>query len=64
MYGTFKLLHKKIYVTVGYKKVPILGKIGTNNIVVEINDNISINNDVILEVNPMLVPANIERDFC
>lgn len=63
MYATFKLLRKKIYVTVGHKKAPILGKIGTNNIVVEINDGIDINADVILEVNPMMVPANINREF-
>lgn len=63
MYGTFKLLRKKIYVTIGHKKVPILGKIGTNNIVVEINDGIDINDDVILDINPMMVDTQIPREF-
>lgn len=63
MYNDFKLLRKKIYVTVGHKKAPILGKIGTNNIVIEINDGIDINNDVILDINPMLVDSQIQREF-
>lgn len=63
MYGTFKMFRKKIYVTVGHKKAPILGKIGTNNIVIEINDNININDDVYLEINPMLVATQIPREF-
>ena len=63
MYNDFKQWNKKIYVTIGHKKAPILGKIGTNNIVVELNDNIDINDDVTLEVNPMMVPSNIKREF-
>lgn len=63
MYGTFKMFRKKLYVTVGHKKAPILGKIGTNNIVIELNDSININDDVYLEINPMLVTAQIPREF-
>lgn len=63
MYNDFKLLRKKIYVTVGHKKAPILGKIGTNNIVIEINDGIDITDDVIIDVNPMLVDTQIPREF-
>jgi alanine racemase len=63
MYNDFKLLRKTIYVTVGHKKVPILGKIGTNNIVIKINDGIDIADDVILYVNPMMVDTQIPREF-
>ena len=63
MYNTFKLFNKKIYVTIDYKKAPILGKIGTNNITIKLPDNINLSSDVILDINPMLVPPNIEREF-
>ena len=49
--------------TIGHKKAPILGKIGTNNIVIKINDGINIKDDVILDINPMMVDTQIPREF-
>lgn len=63
MYAVCKNFNKKIFVRIGTKKVPILGKIGTNNIIVGISKDIDLNAEVLLEVNPMMVRPDICREF-
>ena len=64
IYNKFKNFNKKIYVEVNNIKVPILGKIGTNNIVIDLTDiNAKIGDIVKLDVNPMMVRPDIERYF-
>ena len=62
MFNTLKSLNKKTYVKVGNESVALLGKIGTNNITVDLT-NIENIETVKLEVNPMYVNSNIEREF-
>lgn len=64
VYNKIKCFNKKIYVKVNSKKVPILGKIGTNNIVIDLtNTDAKINDIVKIDVNPMVVRPDIERVF-
>lgn len=64
IYNKIKCFDKKIYVEVNNKKVPILGKIGTNNIVIDLTDiDAKINDIVKLDINPMVVRPDIERIF-
>ena len=64
IYNKIKNFDKKIYVEINNKKVPILGKIGTNNIVIDLTEtNASINDTVKLDINPMVVRPDIERLF-
>ena len=62
MFNTFKTLNKKTFVKIDDTSVPILGKIGTNNITVDLTnvDNIG---SVKLDINPMYVNPNIKREF-
>ncbi|MBQ7668821.1 MAG: alanine racemase [Clostridia bacterium] len=60
---TLKSFNKKIYVEVAEKKCQILGKIGTNNITIDIT-NIENPVNAILDINPMYVNPTIEREFC
>ena len=64
IYNKLKNFNKKIYVEVNNIKVPILGKIGTNNIIIDLTDiNAKIGDIVKLDVNPMMVRPDIERYF-
>ena len=64
IYNKIKCFNKKIYVEVSNKKVPILGKIGTNNIVIDLSEtNANIGDIVKIDVNPMMVRPDIERVF-
>lgn len=64
IYGKIKNFNKRIYVEVNNQKVPILGKIGTNNIVIDLTDiSANINDAVRIDVNPMMVRPDIERCF-
>jgi len=64
IYNKIKSFDKKIYVEINNKKVPILGKIGTNNIVIDLTDtNAKINDIVKLDINPMVVRPDMERIF-
>lgn len=64
IYNKIKCFDKKIYVEVNNIKVPILGKIGTNNIIIDLtNVNAKINDIVKIDVNPMMVKPDIERVF-
>ena len=64
IYSKLKDFNKKIYVEVNDKKVPILGKIGTNNIVIDLTDAIANIGDIVkIDVNPMMVRPDIERIF-
>ena len=65
IYNKIKDFNKKIYVEVNNKKVPVLGKIGTNNIIIDLTDiDANINDLVKLDINPMVVRPDIERSFC
>jgi alanine racemase len=61
MYSVLRNLNKKIFVKIGTKKVPVLGKIGTNNIVVKVPKDTTLSTEVLLEVNPMMVRPEIYR---
>jgi len=64
VYGVVKGFHSKLYVTVHNKKAPILGKIGTNNITIDItNVPCDINDEVEININPMMTDKNIKREF-
>lgn len=64
IYNKIKNFNKKIYVEVDNKKVPVLGKIGTNNIVIDLTEtNANIGDIVKIDVNPMMVRPDIERIF-
>lgn len=62
MFNTLKTIHKKNYVKINNTSVAILGKIGTNNMTIDLTntDNIS---SVKLDINPMYVNPNIEREI-
>jgi len=64
MYKKLKNYKKQFFVSINDKKVPILGKIGTNNIIIDITDTTAdIGQEVKVEANPMLVNPNIPRYF-
>ena len=64
IYNKIKCFNKKVYVEVNNKKVPILGKIGTNNIVIDLSETESSIGDMVkIDVNPMMVRPDIEREF-
>lgn len=64
IYGKIKNFNKKHFVTIGSTKVPVLGKVGTNNIIIDITGlNVKVGDFVKIDVNPMLVPENIHREF-
>ena len=64
VYNKLKCFNKKIYVEIDNKKVPILGKIGTNNIIIDISEvDAKVGTLVKIDVNPMVVNPKIERVF-
>ena len=64
IYNKIKCFDKKLYVEINNEKVPILGKIGTNNIVIDLtNTTAKVNDTVKIDVNPMVVRPDIERVF-
>lgn len=64
IYNKIKCFNKKIYVEINNKKAPILGKIGTNNIIIDVTEiDANINDIVKIDVNPMVVRPDIERIF-
>jgi len=62
IFNSIKTLNKKTFVKVNDTPVPVLGKIGTNNITVDIT-NIENPSVVKLDINPMYVNPNIKREF-
>lgn len=62
IFNTLKTFNKKTLVKVGDKTVPVLGKIGTNNITIDLT-NIENTSLVKLDINPMYVNPNIAREF-
>jgi len=62
IFNTLKTLNQKTFVRVGDKSAPVLGKIGTNNITVDLT-NVEIIDSVKIDINPMYVNPNIEREF-
>lgn len=64
IYGKIKNFNQKLYVKINNKKVPVLGKIGTNNIIIDLTDvEAKVNDFVEIDVNPMMVRPDIERIF-
>ena len=64
IYSKIKSFNKRIYVEINNKNVPIIGKIGTNNIVIDLTDvDAKVGDIVKLDVNPMMVRPDIERVF-
>jgi len=64
IYNKLKNYKKQFFVSINEKKVPILGKIGTNNIIIDITDTTAeIGQEVKIEINPMLVNPIIPRIF-
>lgn len=66
MWGDFKDIFKdkRVFCLINGKKVPILGRIGLTNIVVDVTRiECSIGDKVVLESNPLTVGANVERVF-
>jgi alanine racemase len=62
IFNSLKTLNKKTYVKVGTTSAAVLGKIGTNNITVDLT-NIEKIEKANLDINPMYVNTNIEREF-
>ena len=62
IFNTLKTFNKKTFVKIGNTFAPVLGKIGTNNITIDLT-NIENIETVKLDVNPMYVNPNIEREF-
>jgi len=62
MFNSLKSFNKKTYAKINDSLVPVLGKIGTNNITIDITNIENISN-VKLDVNPMYVNPNIRREF-
>lgn len=64
IYKKVKNYKKQFFVSVSGKNVPVLGKIGTNNIVIDLTDTTaSVGQEVKIEINPMLVNPTIPRYF-
>ena len=64
MIGDFKLLNKKLYVEINNKKIPILGRVGMHNIVVDLTGtNIKIDDKVKCETNPILLDSGVLREY-
>lgn len=64
LYNDIKTLNKKYYVNIRGILAPILGRISTYNIIVDLTGiNARIGDEVILDVNTMLVPRYITREY-
>lgn len=64
IYNKLKNYKKQFFLSIGEKKVPVLGKIGTNNIIIDLTDTTAeIGQEVRVEINPMLVNPTISRVF-
>lgn len=67
-YNTIKdfMKDKKLKVTIQGKKCIVLGKIGMYHIAIDITDQqeIEINDEVYLDINPLYVDSNIRREYC
>ncbi len=64
--GAFKRLFKKrtLYVNVNNQKCPILGRIGTYHVTVDITGkNVNIGDEVIVDINPKYLDSSIERIY-
>ena len=67
MYNDVKDLfkNKELKVTINDKKYTVMGKIGMYHIVIDITDNdeIKINDEVYLDINPLYVDSSIRREY-
>jgi alanine racemase len=64
IYNDIKMFNKKYYVDIGGKHAPVLGRISTYNIIVDLTGiNAKIGDEVKFEVNTMLVPEHILREY-
>ncbi|AUS97468.1 alanine racemase [Clostridium thermosuccinogenes] len=64
IYHDLKLFNKRIYVRVKGKKAKVLGRISMYNIVIDTTDlDVSIGDEVLLDVNPVLIETSIKREY-
>ena len=64
IYNDIKLFNKKIYIRINGQLVPILGRISMYHIIVDITTvNAKIGDDVFLDINPLLVAVDVEREY-
>jgi len=55
---------KKLYVKINGKKCEVLGRLGMFNVIVDItNQDVKINDEAILEVNPIFVESSVKRIY-
>lgn len=55
---------KKLYIKINEQKCEVLGKIGMYHIVAKIDgQDVKVNDEVILDVNPLYVDSGIERKY-
>lgn len=55
---------KRKYVTIGSRKAPIIGHVGTTHTTVDLSQvDCSVGDEVFMEVSPVNVPANVERRY-
>ena len=64
IFGDIKSVGKKIYVTVNDQKVPLLGRVGMYNIILDLTmAKATIGDAVQLDVNPLFVESSVERVY-
>lgn len=64
IYNDVKLFRKKHYVTIAGRSIPILGRISSYNIIIDLTKACTeVGDEVDLEVNTMFVPRYILRDY-
>ena len=55
---------KKIYVEINGKSYKLLGRVGMYNIVVDVTgSNVKVGDTVKLNINPLLINSNIEKEY-
>jgi len=55
---------KKLYIKINGKKCEVLGRLGMFNVIVDItNQDVKINDEAILEVNPIFVESSVKRIY-
>lgn len=64
LYNDITSFNKRLYVKVGQKPAPILGRISTFNIIVDLTGiDANTGDEVILDINPMFAGSHIERNY-
>ena len=64
MVNSLKMWGKKIYVEINGKSYKLLGRVGMYNIVVDVTgSNVKVGDTVKLNINPLLINSNIEKEY-